>query len=217
MKLILPPAGTLKPNNEHDPLPYYYRPLTGGLYRRRLQMGLDLVPAEGRTVLEIGVGSGVLVPTLTARFPSYTGADLALADGLAKLVAPGCQARFMRADLLVEGDLEAAAFDTIVCLSVLEHIADVDAAARALARALAPGGTLVAGYPMVNRLMTFLFRTLGFADIDAHHVAVPRAIDRALRQVLRPTGRKAIPPFAPIGMALYQCTSWRKDEPNGVR
>jgi SAM-dependent methyltransferase len=211
MKLLLPPAGTLRPNNEHDPLPYYYRRLTGWLYRMRLQMGLDLIPPGGRTVLEVGVGSGVLVPTLTSRFSTYTGADLVLADNLATLVAPGCQARFLRADLLVDGDLEAAAFDTIVCLSVLEHIADVDAAARALARALVPGGTLVAGYPMVSRLMTVLFRAIRFDDIDAHHVATPRAIHQALRKVLRPVGRKAMPPFVPVGTALYQCTSWRRD------
>ncbi len=98
-----------------------------------------------------------------------------------------------------------------MCLSVLEHIADVDGAAQALARALAPGGTLVTGYPMVNRLMAGLFRAIGFPDIDAHHVATPIAIDRALRKVLRPVRRKAMPPFAPVGVALYQCTSWRKD------
>ena len=210
MKLVLPPAGALKPNNEHDPLPYYYRRLTGWLFRWRLQMGLDLLPAGDQRVLEIGVGSGVLVPTLTARYPAYTGADLVLADGLAALAAPQCQARFVRADLLSESDLPAGAFDTVVCLSVLEHIADVDAAARALARLLAPGGTLVAGYPMVNRLMARLFRTIGFADIDAHHLATPSGIDRALRTVLRPLRRKAIPPLAPVGTALYQCTSWRR-------
>ena len=54
MKLALPAAGRLKPNNEHDPLPYYYRPLLGWLYRKRLQMGLDLVlrtPDELRTLV----------------------------------------------------------------------------------------------------------------------------------------------------------------------
>jgi 2-polyprenyl-3-methyl-5-hydroxy-6-metoxy-1,4-benzoquinol methylase len=211
MKLALPAAGTLKPNNEHDPLPYYYRPLTGWLYRERLQMGLDLVPAGGARVLEVGVGSGILIPTLTARFPDYTGTDLVLAEGLPALAAPSCQAQFIRADLLAESQLPDASFDTVVCLSVLEHIADVDGAAAALARTLKKGGTLVAGYPMVNRLMARFFRAIGFANIEAHHVTAPAAIDRALRRVLRPVRRKALPPLAPIPFALYQCASWMKD------
>jgi ubiquinone/menaquinone biosynthesis C-methylase UbiE len=211
MKLVLPPPGTLRPNNEHDPLPYYYRPLTGWLYRRRLQIGLDLLPERGTRVLEVGAGSGILVPTLTARYPVYTGVDLVLADGLGSLVAPGCQASFVRADLLAASDLPAASFHAVVCLSVLEHNADIEAAAAALARVLAQGGTLVAGYPMVNRLMASGFRAIGFANIEAHHVTTPAAIDRALRQVLRPVARKSIPPFAPVAMALYQCTSWVKE------
>jgi SAM-dependent methyltransferase len=211
MKLLLPAQGTLKPNNEHDPLPYYYHPLLGWLYRKRLQLGLCLVPEGGTTVLEIGVGSGILVPTLTARFPAYTGADLVLAEGLAPLVAPGCQAQFVRADLLAEADLPAARFDVVVCLSVLEHVADSQRAAAALARTLVKGGTLVAGYPMVNSLMAGLFRAIGFRNIEAHHVASPSAIDQALRRVLRPVARGAFPPFAPVSMALYQCTSWVKE------
>jgi 2-polyprenyl-3-methyl-5-hydroxy-6-metoxy-1,4-benzoquinol methylase len=211
MKLALPVAGTLKPNNEHDPLPYYYRPLVGLLYRKRLQMGLDLVPEHGTRVLEVGVGSGILVPTLTSRFPQYTGVDLVLAEGLPPLVAPGCQAQFLRADLLCQSDLPEASFDTVVCLSVLEHIDDVDGAASALARTLSKGGTLVAGYPMVNRLMANFFRAIGFANIEAHHVSAPATIDRALRRVLRPAGRRSMPPLAPVSLALYQCTSWIKD------
>jgi SAM-dependent methyltransferase len=210
VKLDLPPAGTLLPNNEHDPLPYYYRPLLGPLYRKRLQMGLDLVPARARTVLEVGVGSGILVPTLTARFPVYVGVDLVLADNLRTLVAPGCQAEFRQADLTMAEDLPADRFDAVVCLSVLEHIADVDRAATALARTLSRGGTLVAGYPMVNRLMASFFRAIGFEGIEDHHVAPPAAIDQALRRVLRPIGRKALPPYAPVSAALYQCTAWLK-------
>jgi hypothetical protein len=45
MRLALPPEGALVPNDEHDPLPYYYRPLTGWLYRKRLTMALSLLPA----------------------------------------------------------------------------------------------------------------------------------------------------------------------------
>jgi 2-polyprenyl-3-methyl-5-hydroxy-6-metoxy-1,4-benzoquinol methylase len=198
----------LVPNTEFDPLPYYYRPVVGHVYRHRLKMGLGLVPSGGRRVLEIGVGSGILVPSLTAGFPEYTGTDLVLAEGLASLVSPACHATFQVADLLNPDAVPAGAFDVVVCLSVLEHIVDADAAARSLAQALAPGATLVAGYPMVNRFMATCFRTLGFGNIEEHHVTAPAQITAALGRLLKPVKRISLPLFAPQSLSLYECTSW---------
>jgi SAM-dependent methyltransferase len=211
MKLALPAKGTLKPNDEHDPLPYYYHPLVGWLFRLRLRMALALVPTQGRRILEVGVGSGVLIPTLSSCFPEYHGSDLVLSDGLDRLAAPSCRTQFLRADLLDHTSLEAESYDVIVCLSVLEHIADAEGAAKALARALAKGGTLVTGYPMVNGLMTKLFELVGFGTIESHHVTAPAKIHAALARVLRPAQRKALPPLAPVPLSLYQCTAWVKD------
>jgi 2-polyprenyl-3-methyl-5-hydroxy-6-metoxy-1,4-benzoquinol methylase len=208
MKFRVPPSSALVPNSEFDPLPYYYRPVVGQLYRHRLRMGLGLVPSGGRRVLEIGVGSGILVPSLTAGFPEYVGTDLLLAPGLDSLVSPGCHATFLVADLLDPNALPAGAFDVVVCLSVLEHIADPEAAARCLVRALAPGGTLVAGYPMVNRFMATCFRTLGFGRIEDHHLTTPAQITAALGKHVRPAGRVSLPMFAPQSLSLYECTSW---------
>lgn len=213
VQLRLPPRGVLRPNDAHDPLPYYYHPWVGWLYRHRLQMGLDLLPPGRGRVLEVGVGSGVLVPTLTGRYAEYTGTDLTLAPNLEALVAPGCRATFRSADLLRDGDLPPDAFDAIACFSVLEHIRDADGAARSLARALAPGGTLVTGYPMVSRLMTRAFEAIGYRGIDEHHVSPPAAISAALGRVLRPVRRVAFPPGAPVGAALYQCSAWTKEPP----
>ena len=210
MRFDLPPPGTLTPNDAVDPLPYYYHPWIGWLYRHRLQMGLDLLPAGGRRVLEIGVGSGVLVPTLTKHYAEYTGTDLTLAANLTGLVAPGCRAEFRSADLLRDGDLPANHYDAIVCFSVLEHIADAAGAARTLARALQPGGTLVTGYPMVSSLMSRAFTTIGFANIDDHHVSPPARIADALGAALTPVRRVAFPPGAPVPVALYQCSAWTK-------
>jgi SAM-dependent methyltransferase len=217
VQLRLPAQGVLRPNDAHDPLPYYYHPVVGWLYRHRLQMGLALLPAGGERILEIGVGSGVLVPTLTGRYPAYTGTDLTLAAGLEALVAPGCAATFRAADLLRDGDLPADHFDAIVCFSVLEHIRDADGAARGLARALAPGGTLVTGYPMVSRLMTHAFEAIGFRGIDDHHVSPPAVIAAALGRVLAPVRRVAFPPLAPVAAALYQCAAWTKPRAPRVR
>ncbi len=210
MRFELPPKGTLRANDAHDPLPYYYHRWVGWLYRHRLQMGLDLLPAGGERVLEIGVVSGVLVPTLTRHYPEYTGTDLTLAAGLDGLVAPGCRAEFRSADLLRDGDLPPDRYDAIVCFSVLEHIADSTGAARSLARALAPGGTLVTGYPMVSPLMTRAFSAIGFPNIDAHHVSPPARIAAALRAELTPLETVAFPPGAPVSLALYQCSGWTK-------
>jgi 2-polyprenyl-3-methyl-5-hydroxy-6-metoxy-1,4-benzoquinol methylase len=210
VRFLLPDPGRLRPNNERDPLPYYYRPLTGWLYRHRLQMGLDLLPVRGRRVLEVGVGSGILVPTLTAHFAEYLGSDLALAEGLECLVAPGCRASFRRTDLLAPGAFPEAAFDVVVCFSVLEHIAETDRAAASLARTLAPGGTLVTGYPMVSPLMTRAFALIGYPGIDDDHVSPPTRITAALARVLQPLARAAFPPFAPTPLALYQCTAWTR-------
>jgi SAM-dependent methyltransferase len=210
MRFDLPPRGTLTPNDAVDPLPYYYSPWVGWLYRHRLQMGLDLLPVGGRRILEIGVGSGVLVPTLTKHYAEYTGTDLTLAGGLEALVSPGCRAEFRRADLLRDGDLPADHYDAIVCFSVLEHIDDAAGAARSLARALAPGGTLVTGYPMVSPLMTRAFAAIGFSNIDDHHVSPPVRIAAALGSVLTPTRRVAFPPAAPVAAAIYQCSAWTK-------
>jgi SAM-dependent methyltransferase len=205
----LPPRSVLHPNDDHDPLPDYYHRWIGWLYRHRLQMGLDLLPSGGERVLEVGVGSGVLVPTLTARYREYTGTDLILAPGLDALVAPPCSAKFLRADLL-QDDLPAGHYDAIVCFSVLEHIADSQGAARGLARALAPGGTLVCGYPMVSPLMSRAFSLIGYKNIDSDHVSPPAKIVSALSEVLIQVRRAAFPPAAPLHAALYQCTSWTK-------
>ncbi len=211
LTFCLPPPGRLRPNNERDPLPYYYRPLTGWLYRHRLQLGLDLLPAGGRRILEVGVGSGILVPTLTAHYAEYMGTDLVLADGLESVADAKCQATFRCVDLLQPDALPFAAFDAVVCFSVLEHIANAERAAEALASALAPGGTLVAGYPMVNPLMSRAFAAIGYASIDDDHVTTPVRIASALSRVLRPIGRAAFPPAAPTRLALYQCTAWTKN------
>ena len=80
-------------------------------------------------------------------------------------------------------------------------------------RALAPGGTLVTGYPMVSPLMTRAFGLIGYDRIDDHHVSPPARIAAALGRVLKPVKRAAFPPAAPVTAALYQCTAWTKPNP----
>ena len=58
-----------------DPCRFYYWPIIGRLYRRRLEICLDLLPGGGK-VLEIGFGSGISFPSLGQLYSEIHGADL---------------------------------------------------------------------------------------------------------------------------------------------
>ena len=221
IKFELPAFDALTPNNEKDPLPHYYRPGLGALFAHRLQMGLDLMTSQSdlhhhklQRVLEIGVGSGILIPTLTRHFGTYVGADLELTQNLEALVAPGCCASFQQLDLLDVPDSRTRAiggpFHVVVAFSVLEHIAALSLAARNLKGLVADNGILILGYPMVNRLMTQAFRAIGYRGIDHDHVSSPQDIEKAFSEHFEKTDKHALPPGAPTSWALYQCSAWRR-------
>jgi 2-polyprenyl-3-methyl-5-hydroxy-6-metoxy-1,4-benzoquinol methylase len=208
----LPDAGCLHPNDTRDPLRYYYLPIIGCVYRHRLKMALSLVPKGGKSVLEVGIGSGILVPTLTAGFSRYHGIDLKLAAGLDNLVQPGCLASFHEGDVLDRESLPNERFDVVLCLSVLEHISELEGAVHNLTKMLAPGGTLVAGYPMVNQAMSYAFRLIGYPNIEADHISRPRRIESALSRFLQPINRIAFPPGTSVDFSLYRCTAWQRNK-----
>src|SRR5260370_5214190 len=66
LRLNLPPVGALTPNNDADPLPFYYKPLVGRLFAARLNIGLALLEGHFKRILEVGYGSGLLMPTLAS-------------------------------------------------------------------------------------------------------------------------------------------------------
>ena len=137
-----------------------------------------LAPHIGRRVLEVGAGIGT-----NTLFLAGCGADEwlclepdpGLASRIAKLVAAGALPPCCR---VVGGTIAAlgagAAFDTILYLDVIEHIAADRAELADAARLLAPGGNLVVLAPA----HPFLFTP--FDDAVGHHRRYTRASLRAL-------------------------------------
>lgn len=195
-------------NGPTDPINYYRRPLVGALFRRRINLGLQLIPSRrfGRA-LEVGYGSGSLLPNLARDTDELHGIDLDAEPATVRtmLAERNCSAT------LVQGTVHQlpyadAYFDLVVCFSVFEHLADYATALREVRRVLAPGGLFLLGMPAVNRTMGVLFEMIGHSTIDDIHVTTPRMIVRALE----PNGfhvsasRKLNVPFAPpFGLSLY--------------
>jgi demethylmenaquinone methyltransferase/2-methoxy-6-polyprenyl-1,4-benzoquinol methylase len=97
---------------------------------------------KGEEVLDVGAGTGVLIPLLT----SYTGAVTAI-DSAEKMIEvarrkfEGKAVTFIHGDAL-EYPFPDASFDHIVCYSVFPHFDDKPLAIARLAKKLKPGGLL---------------------------------------------------------------------------
>lgn len=211
-KLALPPKGILEPNNDDDPLKYYYVPIVGKLYVSRINMTLGLLRQdEYGSILEIGYGSGVLMPTLTRLSDAIYGVDLSSDPGdisrrLAKL---SCYPKLSQgeADKLLFDD---NSLDLVIAISVLEHIKAIQPFLAEIYRVLKPGGTLLVGMPAVNKTMEYLFKAIGFTGIEAHHVTSPEEMHQAAAGMFRLKCSDRLPNFLPPKIYLYKSFCFEK-------
>lgn len=173
LRLQLPPAGALQPNDEYDPLPYYYKPLVGRIFAARLNKGLALLEGRFERVLEIGYGSGLLMPTLASVCDELYGLDL-------EPEPAGLRARLQQLGVtpreLVQADVQKIPFgdrmfDCVVAFSIFEHLKshELQPAVDEVARVLRPGGRFLVGCPAVHKVMNAAFSAIGFSGIEQHH------------------------------------------------
>jgi 2-polyprenyl-3-methyl-5-hydroxy-6-metoxy-1,4-benzoquinol methylase len=205
--LIVPPRAHIARVDESDPLPYYYVPLVGRLFRARLTLALDLLGTRryGR-VLEAGYGSGILLPTLATIAGEVHAMDL---HRRADLVRRMLALEGVRTPLQV-GTVTALAyasetFDAVVCLSTLEHLhgPELSDALAEMRRVLRRDGVAIVGVPASGWAMDVLFRAIGFAEIGEHHVSRKDEIEAGLRRHFAVDGAARLPSFAPETAALY--------------
>jgi SAM-dependent methyltransferase len=127
---------------------------------RETLAGLDDAP---RRVLDYGCGEGRYLDVIRERFPSaqLVGSDVSrVALEHAGRRHPDAGWLQMEDERVPEAD---GAFDLIISVEVLEHVANVERAASELGRLLAPGGRLVLTTPCANpgSLEWFLNRRRG--------------------------------------------------------
>lgn len=166
-------------------------------------MSLELVPTCER-ILEVGYGVGLFLPALRRRAGKVDGVDI---HGRGHLVMEMLNSLGATGITLHEGsvlDLPFADgnYDAVVCISVLEHIKQIDKAVGEVARVTKPGGSVILGIPTKNRITRRLFWLVGYDDEEIH----PSSHDdilRAARQNLRPVRSFRFPPLSPLGLSLY--------------
>jgi ubiquinone/menaquinone biosynthesis C-methylase UbiE len=210
MSLALPPALAGHTTGATDPIRYYTRPGIGWIFRRRIEMGLEMIPplAPGARALEVGYAAGVVLYNLAGRVDELHGIDLDADPSTVtkRLAGLGIQAHLAQGSVLdMRGIYQDAYFDLIVCFSVMEHIAESAQVLSEMWRVLKPGGTVIIGMPAVNQMMEVAFCSIGFKGIEDHHITSPSKVWRILKSEPERwvATRRSLPGGVPFGAAVY--------------
>lgn len=107
---------------------------------------------NGKTVLDVGCGGGVLAESMAARGASVTGIDMGEAPlqvARLHLLESGLEVLYERIPVERLADERPASFDVVTCMEMLEHVPDPASVVDACARLVRPGGTVF--FSTINR------------------------------------------------------------------
>ena len=158
------PAGKFAPLHRFNPVRLGFIRDTAAAHFGREARGLR--PFDGLTLLDIGCGGGLLSEPMTRLGFAVTGADaseknIAAARAHADGSGLAVDYRATTAEALADSGL---AFDVVLNMEVVEHVADVGAFLRACARLVRPGGiTIIA-------TMNKTLKALALAKFGAEYV-----------------------------------------------
>lgn len=130
---------------------FHPNPLLRGIFWKRLEKIFQLcleTPAE--SVLDLGCGDGVLLPSLSRFYPRVWGMDLQI--GNARRIMDYYHLDNVE---LVEGDFlrhdfNPGMFDLVIAADIWEHQRDLDVFFRRTLRILKPGGIMIGSFPVEN-------------------------------------------------------------------
>jgi 2-polyprenyl-6-hydroxyphenyl methylase/3-demethylubiquinone-9 3-methyltransferase len=143
------------PNSEFKPL-HAINPL-------RLSWMKSFVNFEGKKVVDIGCGGGILAESIAQSGADTTGIDLSekalkVAELHALEVGANLTYRAISAEDLAQE--QTGQYDVVTCMEMLEHVPDPASVVRACAALCKPGGTLF--FSTLNRNpKSYLFAIIG--------------------------------------------------------
>ncbi|HEY8024425.1 MAG TPA: bifunctional 2-polyprenyl-6-hydroxyphenol methylase/3-demethylubiquinol 3-O-methyltransferase UbiG [Burkholderiaceae bacterium] len=143
------PTSEFRPLHEINPL--------------RLEWINARVPLQGKTVLDIGCGGGILAESMARKGAKVTGIDLsekALKVADLHSLETGITVRYELIAAEALAAREPATYDVVTCMEMLEHVPDPAAIVSACAALVKPGGHVF--FSTLNRNpKSYLFAVIG--------------------------------------------------------
>jgi 2-polyprenyl-6-hydroxyphenyl methylase/3-demethylubiquinone-9 3-methyltransferase len=129
----------------------------------RLSWIKSFVNLDGKKVVDVGCGGGILAESIAQSGADTTGIDLSekalkVAELHALEVGANLTYRMISAEDLAQE--QAGQYDVVTCMEMLEHVPDPASVVRACAALCKPGGTLI--FSTLNRNpKSYLFAIIG--------------------------------------------------------
>ena len=143
------PAGEFRPLHDINPL--------------RLEWIARHAPLEGRAVLDVGCGGGILAEAMAQRGARVTGIDLsekALRVATLHLLESKLPVHYESTSAENLAAARAGEFDVVTCMELLEHVPEPASMVDACARLVRPGGQVF--FSTINRNpKSYLFAVIG--------------------------------------------------------
>lgn len=164
-------------------------------------------PRPGRSILDFGCGTGILLPTWEGNGMRVWATDLHLE--MARTLAARFVLRrvtFVDADRWAE-EVPDGSLDTIVAANVLEHVEDRPALYATFARKLRADGRLVVSGPTENAAYRFGRALIGFAG-DYHVTTIATLLAEVRAAEFRPLPERRYPLPGPA--CLYRIAAFTR-------
>ncbi len=143
------PTSEFRPLHEINPL--------------RLEWINSRAPLNGKKVLDIGCGGGILAESMAQKGAQVTGIDLsekALKVADLHSLESGVQVRYELIAAEAMAEREAGQYDVVTCMEMLEHVPSPEAIVAACAKLVKPGGQVF--FSTINRNpKSYLFAVVG--------------------------------------------------------
>lgn len=143
------PNSEFKPLHEINPLRLDYIDRHAGL--------------QGKRVLDVGCGGGILSESMSARGADVTGIDLgekALKVAQLHQLESGARVNYRLVAVETMATEQPSSYDVVTCMEMLEHVPDPAAVIEACAKLVKPGGSVF--FSTINRNpKAYLFAVLG--------------------------------------------------------
>ena len=200
------PRDALVKTGPVDRADWNYSSKLAWLQRSRFRLLLSMLDERPvQRLLELGYGSGILMPELAARCDELFGADphqhaeqvqqvLAAHDIHATLVSAGAE----------QLPFEDHYFDAVVTISAIEYVTDIDRACAELCRVMRPDGCLYIVTPGASPLLDATLRLLTGESADENYGQRRQQLIPALEKSFRMITVRYFPPLFGRLLPVYR-------------